>query len=469
MEKENPKGGTYIGDASDDVLYIIFSNLSSVEMSKLAQAHPRFQFLILRLLYRSIRLEVLHMGSSDYSSLGANELPPGLEPVSLSSSLEKYPSLRKHVRSLSLKVHSVSWYENPNGHERLMKLLPSIQQISLNPPPKEYRFYTSDQLTTMKLDFSYDLARFWSPNRLIDATPFDAHNYLLLPKLNRLQFENDDPVYYAPLLTRLPEKSTVTDIRFINWSPERVRVLNSVIPSCTDLKHFVLETNHSGHRFNHPLGPQHYGLLLEPYSASLESLIIAYSDGAYNDGEGFPPQSPLDALPAMGPLTNYHHLKRLVLPETLLAHPKGPSFHKYLPPQLEELQIQYHRGIYRRVLDKQGDSLGAAHHRLLRMQKLAKHKDTLVPRLRHVVWWFQQTWAQVVSLAVPETHPRKEKLFRDSNATRLSDDPRKGLIFGPLGDMDELVERFAKVGVRFEWCSVPTFDDTPFAKYSRIP
>ena len=242
MTKDDPRGGKFIGDVPDDALIIIFSTLpQDADLIKVAQVHDRFKFLVLPFLYRSLRLEAKHMRGSDYSSLDSEELPPGLVPESLSLSLRKYPYLCKTVRKLSLKVHNVSWYENTGGYQRLIRLLPSLQDISLNPPPREYNFPMIDRLTTMKFDFSYEQGRFWAPRRLIDATPLDLNEYLSKPTLRKLQFEHIESLYYSPVHSGNPGSSAVTDVRFIDWPPQRVTILTSVLPSFRHLERFVLE------------------------------------------------------------------------------------------------------------------------------------------------------------------------------------------------------------------------------------
>lgn len=446
-----------------DLLDKIFSLLpQNSNLCSVACVSERFKALALPYLYRNIRLEAKFMRESHYSSLKTKELPPGLGPESLSLNLEKHPYLCEYVRELSLKVHNVSWYENIGGHQRLMELLPSLQKISLNPPPKEYNSPMSDRLTTMKLDFSYELGRFWAPRRLIDATQFDLNQYLSKPRLKKLQLEHIEQIYYKPVHTGEPGSSAITDLRFIDWDPGKVGILSSVLPSIQHLTHFVLEANGYWQGGSaHGLAPYDYGLLLQPHSASLEELIIAYSDEAYNDGDSFPAKP----TPTMGTLTGYHHLKRLAIPEPFLAGLNDPSFHKLLPSRLEELQIQYPMGVWKPVMDRQGDAGTQPPYRLMRMEKLAKNKEMLVPRLKYVVWWFQQTSRQV---SIGDPPPFDHRCPSRTNATRMSDDPRKGPVYGPPEDMDKLAEDFEKVGVKFEWVSMPCLMDTPFGEYARI-
>lgn len=297
---------------------------------------------------------------------------------------------------------------------------------------------------------------------MIDATQFDLNEYLSKPRLNKLQLDHIEQIYYKPVHTGEPGSSAITDPRFIDWCPGKVGILSSVLPSIRNLKHFVLEANGYWQAGSaHGLAPYDYGLLLQPHSGSLEELIIAYSDEAYNDGDSFLAKP----TPIMGTLTGYHHLKRLAIPEPFLAGLNDPSFHKLLPSRLEELLIQYPMGVWIRVMDRQGDAGTQPPYRLMRMETLAKNKERLVPRLKYVVWWFQQTSRQV---SIGDPPPFDRKCPSETNATRLSDDPRKGPVYGPPEDMDKLAEDFEKVGVKFEWVSMPCLIDTPFGEYARI-
>lgn len=460
ITKHEPKGGIFIGDAPDEVLEIIFSKLPrDAGLIKVAQVCERFKALVLPLLYRSLRLDAKHMRADGYVSLKPEELPPGLMPESLSLRLKHNPDLCRNVRKLNLTVHNVGWYENPSGHRKLMTLLPSIQEISLNPPPKEYNFPMSNRLATMSLDFIYDDKLFWAPSRLIDATPFNLNNYLSKPSLRKLQFKHTEISHYMPIHSGDVGSSAITDLRFIDWLPQELEILGYVLPSVKHLKHFVVEANGCSFWHNsktHGLAPHDYGLLLQPHSTSLEELIIAYSDGTYNDGTDFPPTS----TPLMGTLTNYHNLKRLAIPEPFLVGLEDMSFHQLLPPLLEELQMQYPMGVKNPVLDRQGDVGSRPPYRLMRMKRLAENKASIVPRLKHVIWWFQQTPWQV---SVGDPPP-----YNPNTRSRTTDQPPRGPLYGPPEDMYKLAEDFMKVGVKFEWVSMPRFKYTPFGEFLGI-
>ena len=110
-----------------------------------------------------------------------------------------------------------------------------------------------------------------------------------------------------PFTRETPSSSAVTDLRFTDWHPQDVSLLASVLPSIRHWKHFMIDVR--GRWMYHPvtvpmyeLPPHDHGLLLQPHNASLEELVIAYSNEAYSDLMHFPPK----ASPVMGTLTNYH-------------------------------------------------------------------------------------------------------------------------------------------------------------------
>lgn len=55
-----------------------------------------------------------------------------------------------------------------------------------------------------------------------------------------------------------------------------------------------------------------------------------------------------------------------------------------------------------------------------------------------------------------------------SNGTGLSNDLRKGFLWGPPEDMYKLAEDFEIVSVTFEWVSMPCSRETPFGEFIHI-
>ena len=80
------------------------------------------------------------------------------------------------------------------------------------------------------------------------------------------------------------------------------------------------------------IAPETIGQLIIPHASTLVQLEIAASDAA-----GFPSTS------FIGSLAGYPNLKRLAIPEPFLVavEDEASTFLDVLPPNLEELQLQY--------------------------------------------------------------------------------------------------------------------------------
>ena len=463
MNKCKPKDGIFSRDVPNEVLDIIFSKLPQTsDLFAIALVCRHLRASVLPLLYKSLRLRAEWIADDEYYYIKQDELPIGLVSETIGRSLNCHPEMCKHVQNVSLRVSNKSWYENRGGHQRLLILLPSLKQLTLDPPPKEYDFEMNDRLTTMRLGFFYDKGSFWAPARRIDANSFNLNEYLSIPTLRKVKFSYvERRFYHNTIHTGTPASSAVTDLRFTDWHPEDVSLLASVLPSIRHLKHFMIDVR--GRWMHHPvtvqmcgLVPHDYGLLLEPHTASLEELVIAYSNGAYNDLMHFPPKP----SPVMGPLTNYHNLKRLAIPEPFLVGLPDLSFHSILPPNLQELQIQYPVRVL--ITSLQMPVSERAYYHVSKMETLANNKEEFVPRLKHVVWWFQRDpGPDYVNGLLPNGRSYSYRL----NVMPRSHGPSQGPVHGPLSTGERLAKDFRKVGVKFQWVSEASFRATPFAKF----
>ena len=458
MKEDKTRGGIFIGDLPNEILEMIFSYipLGSVLM-EVAVRCRRFKALVMPVWYRTIRLRADFMLNSSYSPSRPGELPPGLVSEPNGRTLRSYPDFCKHVQHLSLNVLNGNWYTNAGGHQKLLRLLPNLKELSLNPAPKHYNFLMSDQLTTMRFYFPYDFRHSWTPDW---PTPFDLNEYVSKPTLRRLQFTNaHKPNSYPKVHTGNPSSSTITDLRFVNWHIEDVTILGSVLASMKELKHFILEA--SGRLPNHPfgqpgegLGPHDFGLLLEPQKQCLKELILGYSDEAY-DSRHFP----LRASPVIGSLSTYCALRRLAIPEPFLVLPNDSSIHQLLPPCLEELQIQIPDDRIPLTNRQLGPSKLPPSH-IMRMKELARNKREFVPRLKRVVWWFQR-----------KPQPSTPPWLHDSTTVyrldgpRSADDPRRSVVPSYQKDMEAVAEGLLKVDVKVEFVLTTSFKNTPFAEY----
>ena len=460
ITKKVPKDGVFIGDCPDEILRIIFLNLpNGTSLVEIAIVHQRFKAEALSILYKSIRLRAYQTSDAHYSSQRRHELPAGLVSDPKGQLLRSFPNFCTHVQRLSLKVRNANWYTHAKGHRKLMELLPRIKELTLCPPPWKYDFPVSDQLTTMRLKLPYDFARFRNPN--LWPPYLDLKEYISKPSLRNLQFDSQqDRLYYKTIHTGNTRSSNIADLRFINWFPEDVHVLSTVLPSIKRLKNFVIEVGGGWWGPPPPLGiepmqilaPHDYGRLLQLHNASLEQIVIAYCHGAYLNFDG-QDLAPHRASPAMGSLSNYPRLKRLAVPEHFLITGEDSFIHQLLPPNLEELQIQITGA---RDWERDNVADGIPYYRF-RIEMLAEVKKEFLPQLERVVLWVQ---------TVPDG------LFFDEIYVYTLDaiqDPkypyRHNFSIDFMEHMVEIAEMFQKVDIRFEVVLTRNFKRTPFAEY----
>lgn len=130
--------GLYIAKLSNEVSQIISCNLPrNAGLLNVALVCKRFKGLILPLVYRSIELRVDGATRPEYlSSANRGALSPGLASERFGRRFGSYPDFCGHVQTLSLKVKDHGWYEHAGGHQRLLDLLPSLEDLSLLPPPR---------------------------------------------------------------------------------------------------------------------------------------------------------------------------------------------------------------------------------------------------------------------------------------------------------------------------------------------
>ena len=174
--------------------------------------------------------------------------------------------------------------------------------------------------------------------------------------------------------------SPVTTLRLTECADDDLGILPDVLPdillSIKQLQYFTygITKYWEDYSIGGPrIKPASIGMALEPHTSTLVELIIYHEEGAK-----FLP------TPSFGTLIHYSNLKRLAIPEPFLTFESSLTIHDKLPSSLEALQLQYPMGCCRQGLDGQRQS------RHTRMRGLMDNKSSCLPRLKRVIWCFQQ-------------------------------------------------------------------------------
>ena len=461
ITKEVPNDGKFIGDLPYELLREICKYLPYGEdLVGIATIHSRFKAVVMPMLYKSIRLRACQATDNDYLSKGRHELPACLVSDPKGQSLMSFPSFCPHVQKLSLKVMSTNWYTNAKGHRQLLNWLPRIRDLSLDPPPRKYEFPVSNRLTTMRMTLPYEFARFRNPH--LWPAYLDLKEYLSKPSLRNIQIENQhDRFYYKTIHTGNTRSSTIVDVRLINWHPEDVHVLETVLPSIIRLKSFMIDVDGQWRGPPPPpsvypreiLAPRDYGRLLQLHKESLEYMMVGYCHHVYINFDGRD-LAPYKAPQVMGSLSSYCRLKRLAIPEHFLVTGGDQYMGHLLPPNLEELQIQisgaqdWHRD------DRQREDIPSYH---VTTYSMALTKNEYLPRLERVVLWIQTVRSPLFS---------DDTYVYTLNPLQASRDPHKNDFYNPFREhMTDIAELFDEANVKFEVVLARNFKETPFAEY----
>ncbi|KAH6672385.1 hypothetical protein B0J14DRAFT_655268 [Halenospora varia] len=408
----------------NDILFDILDHLPQKDLRNLALVSPRILGLAQRVLYRSIDLELW----SPLSSNGSVVHPGTLHNASqLINTLSQNPHMRVYVSALSVRVLHRGSRVRFRDHESLFGLVPSLQSLSLSPPPVHFQLSNSSlsSVETLRLNFDdWDIRELPADER---KSPIEViAGQFWAPQLRKLHV--DGRVYFASWHSDLfpPDRhrtSSVTDLQF-HWNMEQdMGCLTDILLCIKSLECFILEVFapwEADSASNYAMEPEAIGQCIRIHAGTLQQLEIAGSDAAKF------PDSPL-----IGSLASYSRLKQLALPEPFLVVVKdeSSSLVDVLPPNLEELQLQYPMG-FTQGIDPDRDT------RVKRLEKLAAAKLERFSALKRVILWAQpaECWDS-----------------RDG-----------GLRYGSVSDLNHLASVFRKVGVKFEWGSSAFFGDTPF-------
>lgn len=397
-------------------------------LAKIALVSKQFKALIELVLYRHIDLDVTYSAKDLRNTRIVNPyshttIPSFMRFDRLIDTFSVQPNLAKQVHTLSLRVHRRLWYKLFATDCRLLKLLPELRVLSLSPPPLHSIIPHSNwALSSLRLDFTHVTDHYsGSENWLQVEIPLQIiARYLSLSKLRKLQVEQIMFTSYFDETSHLLGSSPVEDLRFLKCCKcsGDERVVAAFLRSIKCLKRFVFEVSARSTLPEPSTGV--FGLALSAHQETIEELAFATSEGA--------PVIPW----VLSPFTQWSSLKRLAVPAYMILG-STLKLHEVLPPLLEEFQIEHLTGYSNQTWPQ------VAGKDFKNMQLLAENKNLSVPRLSHVVWWYQKPTGS------PTDHPMCPiNLYR--------------------GGLIEISSAFDKVGVQFVWVTEASFKDTPAGK-----
>ncbi|MCJ1228910.1 hypothetical protein MMC12_005574 [Toensbergia leucococca] len=409
----------------DEILVAIFNKLSKLSCSRgplidIALVSKRFKNVIEQILYRDIWIDVF----MPTERMEDDPPQPGdLKQFNgLVETLTQYTYLQSYVRTLRLE--ELNHFPDTllfQDHNQLLNLIPGVRKLFLN-PPLHLVFPTFTRLESVSLD-CWEPALDWAFRALEGRINLVAmvRQLLWIPTLQQLRLDHiylDQEGVSDPWPKDRCRTSSVTTLRIeTNYSTDEIGMLPDVLLSIKALKRFTLTTpvRKSSDTTWDILSPQSIAQTLHPHVHTLVKLTITSDD-----------ETPSTKMSLMNMLPQYSSLRELGIPESFLAHPNDPTFHEYLPPQLEELQLQY-------AWNFKGSSDKTGPLQFKRMMRLAENKNKCCPALRLVIWWVN---------------------YKESDESdRTSEDEKRWKHFASV---------FERVGVQFHWLFEPEFPDTPF-------
>ena len=421
-------------DFPNEILHLIISQiLLNSDVAKVTLVSRRFKTLAEPLLYRSIHFEAEPLG----------ECRLGVVPIlkrtdQLIANLKARPELGTYTTAFALKVTHPPWYQS-YPQVSIIKRMPKLRQLSYDPPalhgggiPAECK-----HLAALRFDFTHVTNHYDEDCRawLEHGIPLEIiAKYLWHPSLRRIQAEK-------VLFTAVFEYETwlvlhrmrygpspVEDLRFLECCERtEYRALTAFINSVRKLRCFVFEMEaprKSRPVPNHPPCGIDFRPALHSHSATIEDLALSTSDHA------------LDLVRCSGSFIYWTALKRLAVPfpGDFVRH---AMLHEFLPPQLEELQLE-NKFCTASVHEVLAEYEVGAERIFSPLWELAVNKQARVPGLKWLIWWLQY----------PSGHSVNGDRYR----------LRKSTI-----EMLAL-EIFRFVGVKFELVLTPFFKETPLGK-----
>ena len=342
-------------------------------------------------------------------------------------------------------ITAVVPFQDHGKVNELMTKLPKLQHICLAPPSRSIIIPDDLQLRSMDLNFDgltevYVLYTNNNLRKFVDDVVEYISSSVRRPSLRTLQLRHMwclKDLSIVPVVEKyFPLSATSTshieDIRFVDWHGGTfAEILPNLLRNISALKRFVYTNNKVDTGFTDEAIFEtriHQGV--EIHKDTLEEIVFSTVD--CDQGRKFLSDTRI----------GFTNLKRLAVADCVICGDQKPDFTLSFLGTLEEIQIQFHQNI--------GDFRGYYREdetlikRVGLVKQLVEMKMNRMPRLKHVVWWYQP-----FSRHAP------------AQFTALRGDER---LFGSRAALQDLRERFRRIGVRFEWISTEYFADTPFGR-----
>ncbi|KAK0508176.1 hypothetical protein JMJ35_009260 [Cladonia borealis] len=356
-------------------------------------------------------------------------LPPSYNRFRrLCEHLQQHPKMLTEIRSVSLTVQDRTWYTSCVQHNRLLHNFPYLDHLTLSPPPPmSFRLleqnpdYGPRFLRSLRLDFLPITAPLYHGNVLEDINNvIDHYRYWL--GLHKLRI---DGLGFINVPFRDEGVTFIRDLWCVGCRQCEAAVMTTqLIRSSTGLVRYIFETDtdRSPYRLFPP--QDHFFLYTDllMHRCTLRQLVIATSNlGVIHESW------------KLGSLRTFSQLEKLALPCFMVPAPSlGKADYEMLPPNLEELQIEYNFNGNPLVFDNE--------NRLEIFRRWTDQMKSRLPYLRRLIFWYQGDPVQMAE--------------------------RNSGMFDPaiLKTLQVLEQAFNEFDIKLVWLSASSFWDTPVGK-----
>ncbi|RDW87840.1 hypothetical protein BP5796_03534 [Coleophoma crateriformis] len=333
-----------------EVLLEIFSYLPRKDLYCLSLVSLQFKDLAQQVLYRSIDFDFFTPPYPNTTALGPHNNNLHMFQQ-LADTLSRNARLRLCVGAINIQPCYISAPPSFKELNRLLELVPSLQSLTLRPPPDDLDLFIFSLPLLEKLNLTFIG---WVSGRAIPMEIIARHFWM--PSLRSFSIADCRlPKMYACFSPQRHRTATITDLQFITMVDD-----DSCIPW-------------DAARPQATLAPHTFRQFLQVHASTLVQLRIAASAAAK-----------FSRVSLYGSLKGYPNLRRLAIPEPFLVivEDSASTLMDVLPPNLEDLQLQFPM-LCMQEQDKNGET------RVNRLKQLAAAKTQQFPGLKRVVWWSQ--------------------------------------------------------------------------------